>query len=96
MVNITEIVTNPRTFRPTGEFILVDYVPSDRAGGLHLPGNATFEWVTVKALAVGPDCKLVKAGDTCLVAAKAIMSCRVDGQTVCFTRETGTVLAVVE
>ncbi len=54
-----------------------------------------FDFVTCKVTSAGPGCDLVKVGDTILIATKAIMGVKHDGQEVWVTQE-NTILAVVE
>src|SRR5689334_10243292 len=72
--------------KPTGERMV---------GALHIPDSvghlgaiskwdeATGRHFITKAIAVGPDCKLVKAGDVILVAINSVFYVNADGLRMC-------------
>lgn len=86
--------------KPNGLNILLrlDQMPT-MAGNIHLPQKMkSLEFVTATALAVGPECKVVKVGNRVLVAIKAIINGEqgipLEGVKLYFTQE-NLVVAVV-
>lgn len=82
------IILNPIVYKPCGDFIHIEAGEPDKVGLIHLPqGAKAVDFVQAKALAVGPECKWVKEGETILVAAQAIMRIKHDGRHAQFTKE---------
>jgi co-chaperonin GroES (HSP10) len=87
-------------FQPTADFIQVKYQAETKVGGVFIPGQAKpRDYVVVEVIAVGPDCKKVKAGDRVIISTNGIHGkadgILVDGVRVHFTQER-VVLAVVD
>lgn len=94
---VTETVGPKPSYKPYGNVLFLDYKPAAIAGQIHLPNGAKplHEFVTCKVTAAGSGAELVKAGDTILIATKAILGVKHDGQEVYVTQE-NTILAVIE
>ena len=88
-------------FSPVSNYIQIEYRKQTTAGGIIIPGQAKpLEFVTSRVVAVGPDCKTVKAGDVIVVATKGIhggeKGITIDGDQAFFTQESLVVAVVVE
>ncbi len=83
-------------YKPYGNVLILDYEPPLKVGTLHLPDKIKplHEFVTCKVTAAGPGAEMAKVGDTILLASKAIMGIKHDGQEVYVTQE-NTIIAVV-
>lgn len=85
------------TYKPYGNVLILDYVPPEKIGQLHLPNGSKplFDFVTCGVLAAGPAVEIATPGTRVLIATKAIMGVKHDGQEIWVTQE-NTILAVVE
>lgn len=96
-VEIPFPVTRQPIYKPYGAVMVLDYVPVDKVGVIHMPAGAKqpLEFITVKVLAHGPKVELAVTGTTVLIAVKAIMSVKHDGHQIYVTQE-NTILGIVE
>lgn len=86
-------------YRPCRDIIQLDWEPKSSIGGIIIPEKAQqgmkLSFYSIPVLAAGPDCKVVKAGDSVLLPSEAILRVQYDGQVVYFCNEMK-VLAVIE
>jgi hypothetical protein len=61
--------------KPNGNNILVAYQKAEKAGDIHLPGQArSLDFVVVNVLEVGPEVKDIEKGDRIIIAIKALIN----------------------
>jgi co-chaperonin GroES (HSP10) len=86
----------PPKCQPYGHILQLDWTPEKMIGGIHLPENMKkMPFYSVKVIAVGPECKLVKEGDNVLLPAQMIQEATWDGNRAFFTGE-NQILCVVK
>lgn len=85
-----EIPAAPKfEYRPVGEMIQVEAVKAGMVmnGGIVMPGTANLNFLSCRAVAVGPKCVQVKAGDMVLVAKEGVIRAPHDGTQAMFITE---------
>lgn len=86
------------TYKPTRDIILLQWEPQSAVGGIIIPDKAKqvmkLSFHSIPVIAVGPDCKTVKAGDNVLLPEEAILTVKYDGRVAYFCNEMK-VLAVI-
>lgn len=68
-------------YRPFGHIMRLDWEPQTMVGGLHLPQKMkTLPFYRVRVLDVGPDVKMVKAGDWVIMPSQVILTAKWDDE----------------
>lgn len=98
--NITDFPAPVLKFRPVANHLILQYQRPGKVGEIIMPIQMkALDTIICEVLAVGPDCKQVKAGERVLILTKALVGgpngLLVEGQSVFVTQEQ-TVIAVVE
>lgn len=65
----------PMKFKPNSNYIRLDYTKAEKVGEIYMPQSAKgLKWVVSVALECGPDCKLVKPGDSVILAYRGLVN----------------------